>query len=162
MDYTEWERRKWHQRFRRDGDEVLQISVGPHRDGRFERLGDWVRHIFTSELRYVERLTGRPLTDPASIPNDNIEALFEFSQRSRRELKQLIETFPALEWDAPKDFTILNYHVTVTPKKIITHTLLHEVRHWAQIATLLRLNGVVDESHDFLSSPVMGGEWKLV
>jgi hypothetical protein len=32
---------------------------------------------------------------------------------------------------------------------------VHEIRHWAQIATLLRLNGVVHELHDFLACPVM-------
>jgi len=33
----------------------------------------------TAGKRYVERLPGRSFTDPASIPNDNIEALFQFS-----------------------------------------------------------------------------------
>jgi uncharacterized damage-inducible protein DinB len=49
----------------------------------------------------------------------------------------------------------------VTPRKIIIHTLLHEVRHWAQISTLLRQNGFKIEFHDFLFSPVLGGELKL-
>ena len=40
------------------------------------------------------------------------------------------------------------------------HVLMHEIRHWAQIATLLRLNGVAGEFHDFLFSPVLGGEFK--
>jgi len=34
--------------------------------------------------------------------------------------------------------------------------LMHEIRHWAQIATLLR----TDEFHDFLFSPVLGGEYR--
>jgi len=162
MAYTEWERRKWYQCLRQHGETVLRISVGPHRDDRFESVGDWVRHIFAAEIRYVERLARQPLTDPASIPNDNLEALFEFSQRSRKELRNLIETLPASEWDTPEDFKILMYQVRATPRKIVTHILLHEIRHWAQIATVLRLNGVVDEFHDFLGSPVMGGEWKRV
>jgi len=160
MDYTDWERRKWNEWFRQRGKPPLEISVGPHRDERFESVGDWVRHVFAAEIRYVERLSGQPLTDPASIPNDNVEALFEFGQRSRKELKRFLETFPAAEWDVPKDFKILNYFVKATPKKIVVHVLLHEIRHWAQIATLLRQNGFVDEFHDFLVSPVMGGEWK--
>jgi uncharacterized damage-inducible protein DinB len=43
---------------------------------------------------------------------------------------------------------------------IIVHVLVHEIRHWAQIATLLRLNGVTGEFHDFLFSSAMGGEPK--
>ena len=36
------------------------------------------------------------------------------------------------------------------------HILLHEIRHWAQIATLLRVSGLTGEFHDFLFSPIMG------
>ena len=145
---------------RRHGEHVLKISAGPNGDGRFEIMGDLVRHIFSAEQRYVERLSGRSLTDTASIPNDNIEALFEFSQQSRKELKELIKTFPVGDWDAPRDFKILTSLIRATPRKIVTHILMHEIRHWAQIATLFRLNGLVDEFHDFLASPVMGGEWR--
>jgi uncharacterized damage-inducible protein DinB len=49
---------------------------------------------------------------------------------------------------------------TATPKKSIAHVLLHEIRPWAQIGTLLRLNGLVGELHDFIVSPVLGGKWK--
>jgi hypothetical protein len=37
---------------------------------------------------------------------------------------------------------------------------MHEIRHWAQIATLMRLNGHPVEWHDFLMSPVLGGEFQ--
>ena len=120
---------------------------------------EWERRKWYQCLRQHGETVLR-ISDPASIPNDNIEAIFEFSQRSRKELRNLIETLPASEWDTPADYKILNYHVKATPRKIVTHVLLHEIRHWAQTATVLRLNGVVDEFHDFLGSPVMGGEWK--
>ena len=58
-------------------------------------------------------------------------------------------------------FRILSYEVTATPKKIVVHVLLHEIRHWAQIATLCRVNGFVGEPQDFLASPVWDGEVKL-
>ena len=45
-----------------------------------------------------------------------------------------------------------------SPRKIVTHVLLHEVRHWAQIATLFRLNGLKVDFHDSLFSPMTGGE----
>jgi len=98
------------------------------------------------------------MTDTAIIPADNIEALFELGQESRRELREFIEALPVEDWDSPREFRLMNSFLTATPKKIVTHVLLHEVRHWAQIATLLRLNGVKADFHDFLFSPVMGGE----
>ena len=156
MEYTDWERGKWHDWFRRHGDQVLKISSGPHGDGRFERAGDLVRHIFSAEKRYVDRLAGRVLTDTASVPNDDLEALFRFGERSRSELRELVETY-SQDWNQPNDYRIINSVFRVTPKKIVVHVLIHEIRHWAQIATLFRLNGLTAEPHDFLFSPVMGG-----
>src|SRR5438876_5437975 len=135
LDYTEWQRKRWHDSLRKSGEQVLQISAGPNGDGRFQVIGDLVRHIFSAEKRYVERLSGRTLTDTASIPNDNTEALFQFGERSRNDLKAFLETFPDQEWDVPSEHKILNHSITLTPRKIITHVLLHEIRHWAQIAT---------------------------
>jgi len=160
MDYTDWERQKWHDWLRQHGDEVLKISAGPHGDGRFKTVGDVMRHMFAAEKRYIVRLSGRSLTDAASIPNDDIEALFRFSQQSRKDLREFVETFPTQKWDVPQDHKMLNNVLTATPRKIVVHILLHEIRHWAQIATLFRLNGLVEDFHDFLFSPVMGGEFR--
>ena len=158
-DYTDWERLKWRDWLRQHG-EALKISVGAHADARFQTVGDIVKHIFSAERRYVERLSDQPLTDTASIPNDNLEALFEFGQLSRQGLKEFIVSFPAQDWDVLKDFEFFGNFLRATPKKMIIHVLTHEIRHWAQIATLFRLNGLKGEFHDFLFSPVLGGEFR--
>lgn len=158
LDYTVWERQKWHDWLRQHGNEVLKISAGAHGDGRFTTVGDLVRHIFSAEIRYIDRLSGRALTDTASIPNDDIEALFQFGEQSRKELRGFLETFRPEKWDVPEDHKLGNHVLTLTPRKIVVHVVLHEIRHWAQIATLLRLNGLSGEFHDFLFSPVMIGE----
>lgn len=159
LDYTDWERQYWHLLLRKHGENILQIPTGPHGDGRFERIGDVVRHIFSAEKRYVERLSGRPLTNTADIPGNDVEALIRFGQQSRNDLRQLVALFPAGEWDTPREFKILTHLLRATPKKIVFHILFHEIRHWAQLATLCRLNGFAVEFHDFLFSPVMGGEF---
>ncbi len=58
---------------------------------------------------------------------------------------------PDTKWDVPEELTI-GRTFRVTPRRIVVHILLHEIRHWAQIATLLRLNGFAVEWHDFLFS----------
>lgn len=158
IDYTDWERQKWFDWLQQQGEQVLKTTAGPHGDGRFGTVGELVRHILSAEKRYVDRLSARPLTDTASLPTDNLEALFQFSQESRKDLRKLVEHFPAQDWDVPQEFKIMNQVLRATPKKIVIHILLHEIRHWAQIATLLRLNGFKGEFHDFLMSPVMGSE----
>lgn len=158
MDYTEWERQKWHSWLRQHGDDALKISAGPHGDGRFSSVGDVVKHIFSAEARYIDRLSDRALTDPTSVPNDNSEALFQFGAQTRSALKKFVDTLPAGEWDAFREFDFFGGTLRATPKKIVTHVLLHEIRHWAQIATLLRLNGFKDDFHDFILTPVLRGE----
>lgn len=160
LEYTDWERQKWFDWLRKHGDAVLQTSAGPFGDGRFASVGELIRHIFSAEKRYVERLSERPLTDTASISNQSIDALFEFGRQSRKELKEFLESFPADEWDRMHEYSLMNSVLKATPRKIIVHVVTHEIRHWAQIGTLLRLNGLTGELHDFLFSPVMGGEFK--
>ena len=160
IEYTDWERRKWYEWFRKQGDVVLASTVGPHGDGRFQTVGDLVRHIFSAEKRYVDRLSNRPLTDTASIPNSGVEALFQFGQHSRTALEEFVKTYPVQDWDVPQEFDFMKSFLRATPRKLIVHVLIHEIRHWAQIATLLRMNGLTDQLHDFLFSPVLGGEFK--
>jgi uncharacterized damage-inducible protein DinB len=159
LEYTDWERQKWRDWLRRQGDQVLKISAGPHGDGRFQTVGEIIRHVFSAEKRYVDRLSALPLSDTGAIPTDNAEALFQFGEQSRRDLRQFLATFPAQSWNVQNEFKIQNFFLRATPRKIMIHVVLHEIRHWAQIATLFRLNGLTDDFHDFLFSPVLGGEF---
>jgi len=160
IDYTDWDRSKRHDWFRKHGDHVLAISLGPNGDGRFDTVGDVVRHIFSAEKRYIDRLSGRPLTDTSTIPNDSIDLLFQFGQKTRAEFKDFVQKLPAADWDVPREFDFFGNHLRATPHKIIIHVLLHEIRHWAQVSTILRQNGLTGEFYDFLFSPVLGGEVK--
>jgi uncharacterized damage-inducible protein DinB len=156
MEYTDWEREKRHEWMRKQGDQVLKVSMGANSD-RFETVGDLVKHIFSAEKRYVERLSGRPMTDTTSVSNDNVEALFQFGRESRKCLKEFVETFPADKWDVPQEQNLVVAVISVTPRKSVTHVLLHETRHWAQIGAMLRMAGHKGDFHDFLFCPAMGG-----
>ena len=160
FDYTAWQREKWFEQMRKDGGQVLKASAGAHGDGRFQVVGELVRHIFSAEQRYADRLLGRALTDTASVPHDNLQALYQFSQQSREDFQELVKNLAQHEWDTLREFKIMDHVIRATPRKIVTHTLMHEIRHWAQIATLSRLSGLMVEPHDFLLSPVMGGEFR--
>jgi uncharacterized damage-inducible protein DinB len=155
LDYTDWERGTWRAWFGQYP-HALTIGTGLHGDGRFEALGHVVRHIFSAEQRYVERLAGRPLSDTSTIPVD-VDALFQFGRQSREALRQFMAAFPSREWDDQREFTLLNNRIRATPRKVVIHVLMHEIRHWAQIATAARLQGLKVEPHDFLFSPILGG-----
>lgn len=158
MNYTDWERQKWREWLQKHGDEVLKTSAGPNSDDRFKNIGEVMRHVFSAEKRYVDRLSDRPLTDTSTVPADSVERLFALGQESRKGLREFVASVSSQEWDAIKEFNFFGNTLRATPRKIIIHVLMHEVRHWAQIATLFRMNGLPDKFHDFLFSPVLGGE----
>jgi len=161
LEYTDWERRDWFAWIPQQDRAVLEISTGPSGDGRFGSIGDLCRHIFSAELRYVERLSDRPITETSTIPSDNLDALFQLSQQSRLALRGYIAALPVGDWDQRVEFNLMNSLLVASPRKIVTHVLIHELRHWAQIATMLRLNGLKVGFHDLLFSPAMGGEFQL-
>src|SRR5579872_5237349 len=88
IEYTDWERGKWREFLQARGDQVLKIGVGSNGDGRFQLVGDIVRHIFSAEARYIDRLRERELTDTSRVANDTVDGLFEFGARSRTQLKE--------------------------------------------------------------------------
>ena len=160
LEYTDWQRAKWHAFFSANAG-ALALSTGDHGDGRFTTVGAVVKHIFGAELRYVQRLEGEPPSDLASLPSDEVEQLFSTGLETRQRLKQLLATMPADQWEVPRQFTVLSYHVAATPKKIVAHTLMHEIRHWAQLATVCRMCGHAADGQDLLASPLWGGEFRL-
>jgi hypothetical protein len=60
--------------------------------------GDVMKQIFSVEKRYVDGLHAVSLTNASCVPAGSVEALFQFSPRSRKELKDFIEKLPPQEW----------------------------------------------------------------
>jgi len=154
LEYTEWDRHQWHAWFREHGAAALAVDLGAGNSGRIRNVGELVRHIFSAEKRYVERALRVPLTDASTIPSDDVEALFAFGLESRRALRELLATFPATEWDAPREMSFGTQHWIVTSRKMILQAVTHELRHWAQVATFLRQAGFTPGAHDLIASPL--------
>lgn len=157
MDYTDWERGRWEEWLTKLGDQVLETKTGPNADGRFQTIGDVVRHIFSAEVKILDKMKNRPMTDVALVPSNSVAALFQFGKQGRKEMREFVKTVSAQEWDEPQEFKAFKMVVRGTRRKFVAQALLHEIRHWAQIATMLRLNGLKTDFQDFLFSPVLGG-----
>jgi uncharacterized damage-inducible protein DinB len=154
LSYTDWDRTQWHKWFREHGPATLAVELGPNNAGRIRNVGELVRHIFSAEKRYVERCRQMPLSDTASVPANDVEALFAFGVESRAALRELLETFPDTEWDAPREMSFGTHSRTVTSRKMILQAITHEMRHWAQVASFLRHAGYHAGVHDFIASPL--------
>jgi uncharacterized damage-inducible protein DinB len=154
--YSDWDREQWHNWFRKQGPAALAVDLGANNNGRIRNVGELVRHIFSAEKRYVERCRQVPLTDTAAIPADNIETLFAFGVDSRKALRDLLKTFPDVEWDAPREMSFGTHTRIVTSRKMIIQAITHELRHWAQVAAFLRQAGYQPGPHDLIASPLFG------
>jgi uncharacterized damage-inducible protein DinB len=152
LDYTEWDRGLWEPWFRTQGSGALAVGLGDNADGRIANIGELVRHIFSAEQRYVERVRELALTDTSKVPPTDVDALFGFGRESRARLRQLLHDFPRERWDVAREIQIGPHTRTVTPKTLIIQSVTHEIRHWAQIATLLRIAGRKTVPHDYLLS----------
>jgi uncharacterized damage-inducible protein DinB len=154
LDYTEWDRDQWESWFRSQGPSALALGFGPNADGRIANIGELVRHIFSAEQRYVERIQELPLSDTSSVPSSDVDALFAFGRESRRNMRKLLRDVPAEAWDRPRELQFGSNTRTVTPRTLLVQSITHEIRHWAQMATLLRIEGRKTGVHDFLVSGV--------
>jgi uncharacterized damage-inducible protein DinB len=162
IEFTDYERRMWRAWLDERGAAALDISTGAHCDRAVHTVGELIRHIFIAERHHVDRLARKPVTDVSTIPAYDIAAIFNFGAASRRDLVAFVAAEPAQDWDVPREHEIVpGKSVRVTPRKFVTHILLHEIRHWGQIATFTRLDGAGGARVDFLFSPVMGGRPEL-
>lgn len=154
LDYTEWDRAQWEAWFRSEGRDAFLLDLGANADGRIANVGELVRHIFSAEQRYVDRIQELPITDTSAVPADDVDRLFDFGRQTRQRLRGLVDSFPAERWELPREVEIASHRRRITPKTMLVQSVTHEIRHWAQLATLLRLAGRRTGVHDFLLSGV--------
>jgi uncharacterized damage-inducible protein DinB len=100
-----------------------------------------MQHIVAVELRYAERLQSVPESDYASIPCDTAEAIFATHSRALDMVKELLAD-GAYDWTAEIDFKTLSMGMLRSSRStILIHMLMHSIRHYAQLATLVRSHG---------------------
>lgn len=123
---------------------------------RTTTVAQLLQHIVAVELRYAERLLGQPETDYATIPYDTAEAIFSTHDRAFALMRQALDA--NLDWDKPLEFTTRTYGpAQASLKTIFFHSVFHGIRHYAQLATLVRQNGYeIDWPGDYL---LMGATW---
>jgi uncharacterized damage-inducible protein DinB len=119
-------------------------------------IGGVVMHIFAVEQRYAQRLLDQEVTPWEGFPQTSIEGVFELGDNARAQLVDFLTSAPETELDRVLTFqTLTAGTVTASKHKIASNIFLHGIRHWGQIATVLRQEGFSDQwSHDILLSSV--------
>jgi uncharacterized damage-inducible protein DinB len=105
-------------------------------------LGELLQHIVAVELRYAERLANLPTSDYANIPFDSVASIYSTHDRAFVIFQQLLVS-PDINWDEPFEFLTRSMGPARSNRKtILFHALLHGIRHYAQLATLVRQHGI--------------------
>jgi uncharacterized damage-inducible protein DinB len=128
----------------------------PFATGRMATIGGVVLHIFAVELRYAQRLLDQEVTSWEEFRQTSIDEVFDLGDNARGQLVQFLTTAPEKELDRVLTFqTLTAGTVSASKYKIASNIFLHDIRHWGQIATVLRQNGFADQwPHDMLLSDI--------
>lgn len=109
------------------------------RNGR--TVADTLQHIVAVELRYAQRLAGFPESTYEEIPKDSIDSILGTHELAFAHIRNLLAD-PSFDWSTEITVdTISLGRLRVTRETILVHLTLHSIRHYAQLATLVRQQG---------------------
>ena len=81
------------------------------------------------------------LATETGLTGNNAPPLFDYGASVRRELEHFAQELDEDAAGETRTFSVRDQPYTMTPRKLLFHILLHETRHWAQIALAVRLAG---------------------
>ena len=137
--YTNEERAKW-RRYFMDHPDTVEAALQP--GGRLPTVGKMIDHIFLVERRHLQRMRGEPLSSETGLIGNNAVPLFDYGASVRRELEQYVADLDEDVANQVRTFEVREQRWPMTPRKLLFHILVHEIRHWAQIALAVRLAGI--------------------
>ena len=152
LEYTSAEQHRWHDWFV----EHPEAWAIPFATGRMATIGGVVAHIFAVEQRYAQRLLDLDVTAWEDFRQTSMEDVFELGDNARAMLVDFLTSAPESELDRVLTFqTLTAGPVTASKHKIASNIFLHGIRHWGQVASVLRQQGFADQwAHDMLLSTV--------
>jgi uncharacterized damage-inducible protein DinB len=155
LGWTAEERVKWLP-WLKSNPAALEITLQP--GGRFPTVGSLIDHIFVVEVRHtlrLQRIADLPAT--TGVPAGDIDGLWAYAARGRDGLRRYLLTLSAEDAAASRDVVVAGGTYPMTPRKLLFHMALHEVRHWAQVAAAVRMAGFTPPGdHDLFYSKSIG------
>jgi uncharacterized damage-inducible protein DinB len=106
-----------------------------------QTVADTLQHIVAVELRYAQRLAGLPESPYEEIPKNSIDSLHAAHELALGLIRSLLAS-PDYDWSSELTVdTISAGRLRASRETILVHLTLHGMRHYAQLATLLRQQG---------------------
>jgi uncharacterized damage-inducible protein DinB len=150
--YSDHERRKWREWIAID---PARFEMAMQPGGRFPTIGALLDHVFFVERRHLSRLEGATPPDSSGVPGGEWQRLFEYADLVRADLRKYAGDLDDAAATGTISFTGWDgVQYTMSRRRLLTHIVMHEVRHLAQIALAARLHGVEPPgSHDIAFFP---------
>jgi len=136
LNWNETTSNQW-RKFLSDHPEILAI---PCDIASTKIVAEFMQHIVAVELRYAERILRIPETPFEQVAYDSVEVLYSTHDRATALFKQSLAA--DTDWKRPIEFQTRSHGtLRATAKTIYFHALLHSIRHYAQLGTLVRQHG---------------------
>lgn len=136
--YSDAERAKWRVWF---DEEPLRLAIPFQPGGRFLTTGDLIDHIFLVERRHLARLEGATPPDRTGLAPTDVAGLFDYASLVRADMRKYVADLDEARARESFTFTVQTGTFSMTRRKLLLHMLLHEIRHFAQIAYAARVTG---------------------
>lgn len=104
-----------------------------------------LQHVVAVELRYAQRLNGIPETPYESVPFDSVESIYATHDRAMELLRPLMDRDDSF-WETILEFKTRSAGILRASRRtVLVHLLMHSIRHYAQLATLVRQHGIAPD-----------------
>ena len=138
--YSDHERAKWRDWIAAD---PARLSIAIQPGGRFPTVADLLDHVFFVERRHLCRLEGGTPPDSTGVPIGDWQRLFEYADLVRADFRRYVADLTDGAADDPISWEAIGIGpITMSRRRLLTHILLHEIRHLAQLALAARTAGV--------------------
>lgn len=158
--YTDEERAKWEVWFKTHGNEPLKLAVPMD---VHPTVGALILHCFWAELFYAHWMRDDILTEKQmkeiseGFDAAKADQVFAFGQSARKTLRGALGAYTEKDWEKTHMVEGRGMHLEGPARKLIAHILVHEIRHWAQVAVTVRQHELAPPGeHDLLFSKSFG------
>ena len=150
--YNESEALKWRAWLESQPPALLDLPFGNPAQ-RMGNVREMIWHILITEWVYACVLNGEPFEGWDEFQRDSIADLFAIGEEARAGLQKYLAVATEAGMAGPVTLSAQGFAVTGSARKFATHAFVHSLRHWAQLATVLRQHGhETPWPHDFVLS----------
>jgi uncharacterized damage-inducible protein DinB len=153
--YNESEAMRWYAWLETQPHDLLDIPFGDAAK-RMGNVREMMWHTFITEWVYACVLNGEPYGGWDDFKRDSVTELFAIGDQARAGLRRYLADATEAEMASSRTLSAAGITISGSARKFLTHAFIHSIRHWAQLATVLRQHGYTLEwPHDFVLSDVI-------